>query len=199
MPGGLPLWPMILVAGIAALGTAVYVLTWQPPSPPTSSMVMRPSATLLVAMRDVARLETNELHLEKVIDLSDKQSQFFGLIEATDAILLVATGDVVVGVDLSKVGDGDVEIDPKTKVARLTLPAPEIFSSHLDESKTYVYTRSTSVTAQRNEHLESKARQEAVAAIEKAARESDVMIRAKAQAEKEPHRERRRHLEMSAS
>lgn len=176
---------MLVVAGIAALGTAVYVATWQPPIPPTSSLVMRPSATLLVAVRDVARLETNELHLEKVIDLSDKQSQFFGLIEATDAILLVATGDVVVGVDLSKLAEDDVSIDPKTKVARLTLPAPQIFSSHLDEGRTYVYTRSTSVTARRNEQLETKARQAAVAAIEKAARESDVMIRAKAQAEKE--------------
>ena len=176
---------MLLVAGIAALGTAVYVATWQPPIPLSSTLSVRPSATLLVAIRDVARLETNELHLEKVIDLSDKQSQFFGLIEATDAILLVATGDVVVGVDLSKLDEGDVSIDPKTKVASLTLPAPQIFSSHLDESKTYVYTRSTSMTARRSDHLETKARQEAVAAIEKAARESDVMTRARGQAEKE--------------
>jgi hypothetical protein len=176
---------MLVVAGIAALGTAVYVATWQPPIPLSSTLSVRPSATLLIAIRDVARLETNELHLEKVIDLSDKQSQFFGLIEATDAILLVATGDVVVGVDLSKIDEGDVSIDPKTKVASLTLPPPQIFSSHLDESKTYVYTRSTSMTARRSDHLETKARQEAVAAIEKAARESDVMIRARGQAEKE--------------
>lgn len=176
---------MLVIAGIAAFGTAVYVATWQPPTPSISTLSVRPSATLLVAIRDVARLETNELHLEKVIDLSDKQSQFFGLIEATDAILLVATGDVVVGVDLSKMEEGDVSVDPKSKVASITLPAPQIFSSHLDESKTYVYTRSTSMTARRSDHLETKARQEAVAAIERAARESDVMIRARGQAEKE--------------
>ncbi len=176
---------MLVIAGIAAFGTAVYVATWQPPTPSISTLSVRPSATLLVAIRDVARLETNELHLEKVIDLSDKQSQFFGLIEATDAILLVATGDVVVGVDLSKMEEGDVSVDPTSKVASITLPAPQIFSSHLDESKTYVYTRSTSMTARRSDHLETKARQEAVAAIERAARESDVMIRARGQAEKE--------------
>ena len=51
-------------------------------------------ATILMAVKDLARLETNELHLEKVIDLTDKQSRFFGLVDTTDAILLIAAGDV---------------------------------------------------------------------------------------------------------
>jgi hypothetical protein len=155
------------------------------PNDPSSVVSVRPSATLLVAMMDVSKLETTELHLEKVIDLTDKQSNFFGLIEGTDNLLLVASGDVTVGVDLGKLTEGDVTMDPKTRVATIKLPPPEIFSSRLDEKRTYVYTRSTSLGARRNEQLETRARQEAVAAIEKATKESDVMERAKKQAERQ--------------
>ena len=76
-------------------------------------------------------------------------------------------------------------MDAKTKVARIALPMPEIFSAHLDEAKTYVYTRSTSVIGRRNEQLETRARQEAVRALESAVMETDVMDRSKRQAEKE--------------
>jgi Protein of unknown function (DUF4230) len=180
----LPLWPLILVNVLLALGTVLYLVNAKP-NDPSSVVSVRPSATLLVAMKDVAKLETTELHLEKVIDLTDTQSNFFGLIEGTDNLLLIASGDVTVGVDLGKLTEGDVTMDPKTRAATIKLPTPEIFSSRLDEKRTYVYTRSTSLAARRNEQLETKARQEAVAAIEKAAQESDVTERAKKQAERQ--------------
>ena len=123
--------------------------------------------------------------MEKVIDLTDQQSRFFGLIEGTDALLLVASGDVRIGVDLGKLQDDDVSLDPKTKVATLKLPAPEVLSVALDEKRTYVYRRSTSLLAERNEQLETKARQQAVESIEKAARESNVLDRSKQQAQRQ--------------
>jgi hypothetical protein len=123
--------------------------------------------------------------VEKVIDLTDTQSRFFGIVQATDAILLIAAGDVTVGVDLGKLKEGDVSLDPSTKRANIVVPEPEILSTRLDEERTYVYTRSTSLIAKRNEHLETRARQEAVAAFERAAREGDTMDRAKRQAERE--------------
>jgi hypothetical protein len=137
-----------------------------------------------MAVKDLARLETNELHLEKVIDLTDKQSRFFGLIETADAILLVAAGDVTVGIDLGKLEAGDVDVDPQAKTARLTLPQPEILSVRLDEKHTYVFRRNTGLLAERNEQLESRARQEAIRAIEEAARQGDIMEKARRQAER---------------
>jgi hypothetical protein len=68
----------------------------------TSSETVRSGPALLLSVRELARLELLELHLEKVLDLAEKQSRFFGLIETTDAILLVAAGDVTLGVDLSQ-------------------------------------------------------------------------------------------------
>jgi hypothetical protein len=107
------------------------------------------------------------------------------LIDATDALILVATGELKIGGDLAKVQDADVAMDPQTQIATMTLPTPEIFSTRLDEKQTYVYTRSTSTLAERNEQLETRARHEAVNAIEEAAKNSDFADRAKKQAERE--------------
>jgi len=170
---------------LAGAGLAGYVIANRLAPAASSRTVVRPTGTILMSVRDLARLKTNELHMEKVIDLTDKQSRLFGLVAASDAILLVAAGDVTVGVDLTKLGEGDFEVDRATGAARLTLPLPEILSVRLDEEHTYVYKRTTGLLAERNEQLESKARQEAVRAIDQAAREGDVMEKARKQAERQ--------------
>lgn len=182
---GLPLWPLFAFAALCAIGTASYVVSLWLPSRDETTVTARPTNTLLLAVRDLSRLETTQLHMEKVIDLTEQQRRFFGLLEGTDALLLVAVGDVTVGVDLGKLRDDDVAMDPNTKIATMRLPAPEIFSVRLDERGTYVHRRTTSLLAERDEQLESKARQRAVAAIEKAAREAGVTERAKQQAERQ--------------
>ena len=144
----------------------------------------RPSNTLLVATRDMARLETTEMHVEKVIDLTDTQSRLYGLVEGTDNVLLVAVGEVTIGIDLAKLGEGDVSLDEKTHAAHFTLPKPEVFSARLDEKATYVYQRQTSMFGKRNEQLESKARQEAQDQIKKQADNDEMKDRSKHQAEK---------------
>ena len=174
-------WWLVLVS----IGLALYVAIKSFSPAPAAGPVVRPTGTILMAVKDLARLETNELHLEKVIDLTDKQSRLFGLVDTADAILLIAAGDVTVGIDLTKLSAGDVEVDREAGTARLTLPPPEILSVRLDEQHTYVYRRTTGLLAERNEHLESKARQEALRAIEEAARHGDVMEKARRQAERQ--------------
>ncbi|WP_437294022.1 DUF4230 domain-containing protein [Sorangium sp. So ce426] len=179
---------LLVVALFASVGFGALVVAPRlggPAPAPSSVVVARPSPALLIAIRDLSRLETTEVHVEKVVDLADRQNRLFGLVQATDALLLVAVGHVTIGVDLARIGEGDIAMDPETGVARLTLPAPEVFSTRLDEDETYVYTRSTSLLARRNEQLEGRARKEATAAIEKAALEGNVMARAKAQAERQ--------------
>ena len=170
----------------AALGAGAAVLATRLADPTASTgPVIRPTPSMITAIRDLARLETVEVHVEKVVDLTDRQSRFFGLIDARDALLLVAVGRATLGVDLSQLGEGDVSLDPGTGTARLVLPEPEVFSAQLDERATYVYTRATDLLARRNEQLETRARQEAIRAIERAAGEGDALPRARAQAERQ--------------
>jgi len=106
-------------------------------------------------------------------------------IDTTDAIVLIAAGDVTIGIDLTKLEDQDFSVDHETGAAHLMLPPPEVLSVRLDEEHTYVYRRATALLAQRNEHLESKARQEAIKAIDEAARDGAVMEKARKQAERQ--------------
>ena len=172
---------MVLV-GLTLLGALIFLMPWRQPE---HVIVERPTPSLLIAIRDMSKLETAEVHVEKVVDLTDRQSSFFGLVETKDAILLVAVGRAVVGVDLGKMRDEDVTLDGATGTARINLPEPEVLSARLDEDATYVFARSTDLLARRNEQLEASARRQAQRAIEAAARTPDVTQRARNQAEKQ--------------
>lgn len=176
---------LLLLVIVTFVGAIVIAKPWTLLFPPEHVIVEKKTPSLLVAIRNVSRLETAEVHVEKVVDLTDKQSSFFGLVESKDALLLVAVGHATVGVDLSKLRDNDVSFDPVTRVARINLPEPEVLSATLDEESTYVFSRSTDLLARRNEQLESNARRQAVKAIQAAAEEPDIMKRARDNADKQ--------------
>ncbi len=185
-PGRPSVFLPALLAALVAAG-AVTAVGWFGGSRPASRgpvVEVKPTPDVLIAIRDIARLEVTEVHVEKVVDLADKQ-KILGFFETEDAMLLVAAGSATVGVDLEKLGPGDSSWNPETKTARLRLPAPEIFSTRLDPDHTYVYKRDTGVLAKRNEQLEARGRKEALAAVERAASEPDVLGRAKQQAERQ--------------
>jgi hypothetical protein len=178
---------ILFIAVAVAIGAGVAFGRWSAPKPlPTGSsiMVIRPTPSVITALRDVAKLESADCHVERVIDLKDKQTRFFGLIHAEDAILLVASGDVTAGIDLAKLADGDVVVDKNKRSASVHLPAPEILSSRIDNEHTYVHTRTTDTLAQRKETLETEARLEAEKSIVEAAKQSGLLDRAKANAKR---------------
>jgi hypothetical protein len=175
------------LTSLAAVGAGTLAVTdaLTPPPATTRVVVERITPSLLLAMKDLARLESLEIHVEKVVDLTDRQSRLFGLVESEDALLLVAVGRAAVGVDLAELAEGDVRFDEESKTATMTLPQPKVLDASLDEEATYVHRRDTDLLAKRNEQLEGKARRAAVEAIEKAASTDEVMARAKASAEKQ--------------
>lgn len=140
------------------------------------------TASVITAMRDLARLETAEYHIERVIDLRDRQQVLAGLVQAEDGLLLVAAGNVSAGVDLGKMAPGAVQVQGGRAVVRL--PDPEIFHVRLDEARTYVYARRTDLLASRDERLEGKAREVALESFSRAARDGGILDRARVQTER---------------
>jgi hypothetical protein len=179
--------PLLALLGMLGAGLLVGVLATKscaPPSlpviPPLSSSVtvVHPTPNVLVAVKDLARLESASFHMERVIDLSDKQSMLFGLVRSEDAILLVAVADVSAGVDLQQLQADDIVADAPEKRVTITLPAPEVFHAELDNSKTYVHMRHTGALATRKENLETRARQEAERSLIEAALQAGLLKRA---------------------
>jgi hypothetical protein len=175
----------VFALSVAALGFALGRSQRQDAPPSAVQEVLANTATVLVAVRGLARLESVAYHMERVIDLKDRRAQLFGLIHADDSILLVAAGDVIAGVDLARMQDGDVTVisEPNARRVRLRLPAPEILVARLDNTHTYVYSRKTDLLAQRGDQLETRARQLAETSIRDAALEAGILNRARQSAE----------------
>jgi hypothetical protein len=145
---------------------------------------LRATPGVVTVIRDMARLDSTSFHIEKVVEASDRQSRLWGFVEAKDALLLVAVGDVIAGIDLSKLRDEDVHADRATGSVTIRLPAPEITSSTLDEHATHVYSRTTDALAAYDEHLEGAARRAAEDQMRKAAIDGGILDRARKSAER---------------
>ncbi len=174
----------VLVAATIGVAAGRSSELWTPPPISSSIIIERPSPNVVMAVRDLARLETTTFHIERVVDLRDKQTRLFGLIESEDAILLVAAARVTAGVDLSELDPSSVEADPEAGVARLTLPEPKVFHAALDNERTYVHSRSTDLLARRERELESQARRAAERTVREAALEAGILERACESAER---------------
>ncbi|HEY8039587.1 MAG TPA: DUF4230 domain-containing protein [Polyangiaceae bacterium] len=175
---------LVAVAFVACVGAAFFAGRADMPGASGHGVDVRATAGVVTAIRDVARLEATTFHIEKVVEATDAQSRLWGLVEAKDVLLLVAVGDVVAGVDLGKVLDQDVQVDPEAHAVHVRLPAPEVISSTLDERETHVYARSTDVLAERNERLEGEARRQAEEQMRKAAVDRGILERARVSAER---------------
>jgi hypothetical protein len=99
-----------------------------------------------------------------------------------EEVLVIATGEVEAGVDLSEIDRGDVRVEGDTVTMRL--PEPEILSSSLDEEKTRVYDRDFSpLNVRPDDDLVEAARARAIEKVEETARENGILQTAETNAE----------------
>ncbi len=136
--------------------------------------------TIVREVRSLARLETIQYTLEKVITAEIGQGPLGFLFG--DRLLLVAHGVVLAGVDLSRVQPQDVWFDDDGRVY-LRLPAPEVFIVALDNERSYVYDRATGLLTRGDVNLEAEARRAAEAEIRRAALEDGILDQARVNAE----------------
>jgi hypothetical protein len=145
---------------------------------PTPTVIVDP-VTIVRQVRSLARLETIQYSVEKVITAESGQGPFGFLVG--DRLLLVAHGEVIAGVDLSKLSPDDLRV--RDNVLYVILPEPEIFVATLDNEQTYVYDRDTGILTRRDINLETTARQAAEQAIREAALEDNILNQARVNAE----------------
>lgn len=136
-------------------------------------------ATVIKQVQNLARLETAQYTIEKVITAETRQGALAGLFG--DRLLFVAHGQVIAGVDLSRMQTDDIRVAPDGSVF-VILPAAEVFVATLDNELSYVYDRDTGLFTNADPNLETQARQVAEAEIEKAALEDGVLTLAQANA-----------------
>ncbi len=141
---------------------------------PTAKVYPDP-VTVVLQVKALSRLESAQYTIEKVITAETNQGALGALFG--DRLLFVGHGDVIAGVDLSRVQTSDITITEDGRVTFI-IPAPEIFVTALDNDKSYVYDRETGLFTKGDENLETQARQVATVEIERAAREGGILTTA---------------------
>lgn len=145
---------------------------------PTPTIIPDP-ATYISEIRALARLETIQYSVEKVITAEVGQGSFGFLFG--DKLLFVAHGIVIAGIDMDKIQPGDLQL--VNGILNVRLPPAEIFIATLDNEKSYVYDRETGLLTQSAQDLETLARQAAEQEILKAANEDGILTQAQHNAE----------------
>jgi hypothetical protein len=106
-------------------------------------------------IKSLCRLETADISIESVINAERDDTRMWGIFG--EKLTLIAYGDVVAGVDLSKIKDTDIQvIDADTVI--ICLPAAEIFSVTLDNKRSYIVGHQIGIFSQVATNLESQAR-----------------------------------------
>lgn len=144
---------------------------------PTPTVIPDP-ATYITQVQSLARLETIQYSVEKVITAEVGKGTFGFLFG--DKLLFVAHGTVIAGIDMGKMQPSDMQL--QNGVLHVKLPPPEIFISTLDNDKSYVYDRQTGALTHGSQGLETTARQAAEAEIRKAAIADGILNQAQANA-----------------
>jgi hypothetical protein len=145
---------------------------------PTPTILPDP-ITIVHDVRSLARLETIQFSLEKVITAEIGQNNLKALFG--DKLLFVAHGEIIAGVDLAKLHPDDIRIEGK--VLYIRLPDAEIFTSRLDNEKSYVYNRETGILTHGDVNLETEARKTAENELRKSALKDGILELAKTNAE----------------
>jgi hypothetical protein len=145
---------------------------------PTPTVIPDP-VTIIREVQSLARLETIQYTVEKVITAEINQGVFGPLFG--DRLLFVARGYVISGVDLSEINTEDMRLE--NGVLYVALPDAEVFVATLNNDDSFVYDRTTGVLRKSDQDLETNARQVAEGEIMKAALEDGILAQAQQNAE----------------
>ena len=137
---------------------------------PTPTILPDP-VTIIRQVQSLARLETIQYSVEKVITAEVNQGVFGPLFG--DKLLLVAHGNVIAGIDLNKLGVMDLVLEGD--ILKVRLPDAEVFSATLDNQQSYIYDRKTGLLTKGDVQLETAARQAAEQEILKAAETDGIL------------------------
>ncbi len=134
------------------------------------------SPTVVEMIQQLSRLETVEYSLDKIVE-GERQSAYLPDFLAGDKLLLVAHGEVIAGIDLGQLKAGDVVVNGDT--VHVHLPAAQIFTTRIDNSRTRVYSRTTGLLVTLDPNLESDVRKTAEQQIAQAASDDGILDKAR--------------------
>ncbi len=162
---GLALLPGLLIGAIVALLFAV--LMARMPSGPLAALWSALSGrnthiasegSVIERIQRLQRMETVVYNMDKIVT-GEKDNPLLPDFIAGDRLLMVVHGQVVAGIDFTRLKNSDIKIQGKE--IHVHLPNSQILITRLDNARTKVYSRNTGILVRVDPNLESQVRQEA--------------------------------------
>jgi len=161
-----------LVAAAIWLATGVGLFRLLNGSRDGRIVIQADQPTVVRQIQQLQRLETVRYTMDKIIS-GEHENAYLPKFLAGDRLLLIVHGEVIGGVDLTKLQPGDVSVHGR-KVS-VHLPSPEILVVRIDNSKTRVYSRDTGLFSSPDPNLESEVREEAEKQLQLAAQQDGIL------------------------
>jgi hypothetical protein len=114
--------------------------------------------SVIERIQRLQRMETVVFNMDKIVT-GEKDNPLLPDFIAGDRLLMIVHGQVVAGIDFTRMKNGDIKIQGKE--VRVHLPNPQVLLTRLDNARTRVYSRNTGIMVRVDPNLESQVRQEA--------------------------------------
>jgi hypothetical protein len=159
------LLPALLIGAVFALLLAVLMARMQ--SGPLAALWSALSGrttrissegSVIERIQRLQRLETVVYNMDKIVT-GEKDNPLLPDFIAGDRLLMIVHGQVVAGIDFTRLKNSDVKIQGRE--VRIHLPNPQVLITRLDNARTKVYSRNTGILVRVDPNLESQVRQEA--------------------------------------
>ena len=128
--------------------------------------------TVVRQVQQLQRLETVKYTMDKIIS-GEHDNPYLPKFLVGDRLLLVVHGEVIAGVDLSRLKPNDVTIHGRD--ISIHLPSAQIFTTRIDNQRTKVYSRDTGLFSSPDIDLETEVRQEGERQLEQAAVQDGIL------------------------
>ena len=159
---------IVIVASVAVIAIlATIAIVWSVRR--TARELAKPQETaadlgdVVTQVREMSRLETAAMHVVNISSIRQTY-RFVPRALGNDEITLYSEGDVIAGIDLSRVTSNDIWREPGGALV-MRMPDPQVLITRVDNAKTHVLNRNTGILRRADPGLESRLRLYAEGAI----------------------------------
>lgn len=136
--------------------------------------------TIVRQINNLARLETASYQAQKIISAEQGTDVLFGILQ--EKLTFVAVGEVIAGVDLSKMQAADLQATTFQTVT-IRMPPAELLVTKLDNEQSYIQDWEKGILKTHNPELETQVRQVAETQIRDAALADGILVKAQQNAQ----------------
>lgn len=169
---------LALLISVAVLMAGIWRPLWAAHWGRTTS-IDTSAPSVVDKIRQLSRLESVDYSIDKIVE-GNRQAPGIPDFLAGDRLLFIAHGEVIAGMDLSKLASNDVQVEGDSVHVRL--PQAQILVTRIDNTRSRVYERSTGLLVPADPTLESQVRQAAEQQITQAALDDKILDKASSNA-----------------